>query len=124
MKRSKSIRLVLIGGLTAGALAGCTPAQAPVSTEAVYTNNCFVPGVGYYHAPFRGFYPLPYNHYDPQTKRYFAGGQWGAEPFENITNLSSPPLEVAAQAQSQRTDVPRGGFGGTSYHHSSWGTFS
>ena len=77
MKRSRSIRLVLLGGLSAGALAGCGPdPPPPLSADAVYTNNCYVPGVGYYHAPFRAWFSLPYNHFDPQTKRYFYGGQW------------------------------------------------
>ena len=63
---------MLIGGLSAGALAGCGPDQPPpLSSDAVYTNNCYVPGVGYYHAPFRAWYSLPYNHFDPQTQRYF-----------------------------------------------------
>jgi hypothetical protein len=121
VKRSKSIRLILIGGLSAGALAGCNQ-KAPVSAQNVYTNNFYVPGVGYYHAPFRAWYPLPYNHLDPQTHRYFYGGQWGAAPFENITNISSPPPQVAAQVEAMRTDITRGGFGRSSgYHSHYWG---
>lgn len=115
MKRSKSVRLILIGGLSAGTLTSCTPGgKAPISAENVYTNNYYVPGVGYYHAPFRAWYSLPYNHFDPQTQRYFYGGQWGATPFENITNISSPTPQVAQLAEAQRTDIVRGGFGSTS----------
>ena len=111
---------MLLGGLSAGALAGCGPdanAPAPVTGDCVYTNNYYVPGAGYYHAPFRAWYSLPYNHFDPQNERYFYGGQWGAAPHQSITNISAPTAEVAQQAQAQRTDVPRGGFGSTSRSH-------
>lgn len=118
MKRSKSIRLVLIGGFSAGTLGGCNPASAPVSTTDVFTNNHHVPGAGYYHAPFRAWYALPYNHYDPRTSKYYYGGQWGAAPFESAMNISAPTPQAAQQMASQRTDVRRGGFGSTSRHHS------
>ena len=116
MKRSQSIRLILIGGLSTAALTGCTP-KPSVSAENVYTNNFFVPGAGYYHAPFRTWYALPYNHFDAQKNLYFYGGQWGALPFESITNISSPTPEAVQVAQSTRTDVSRGGFGGYSSGH-------
>jgi len=119
VKRSQSIRLVLLGGLSAGVLTGCDP-KPSVSAENVYTNNFFVPGAGYYHAPFRNWYTLPYNHFDPQNKRYFYGGQWGDQPFESITNISSPTPEAVQLAQAVRTDVSRGGFGGYSGGHF-WG---
>lgn len=115
---------MLIGGLSAGALTSCGPdgvQKAPLSAQSVYTNNYYVPGVGYYHAPFRAWYALPYNHFDPQNRRYFFGGQWAATPHQSITNLSAPQPEVAQQAQGQRTDVPRGGFGTSSRR---WSTYS
>ncbi|TAL05648.1 MAG: hypothetical protein EPO07_03265 [Verrucomicrobia bacterium] len=58
MKRSRNIRLVLIGTLSTGALTGCGPpdiSKAPISADAAYTNNFYVQGVGYYHAPFGSF---------------------------------------------------------------------
>jgi hypothetical protein len=118
VKRSRSIRLILLGGLSAGALAGCSPnsQQSPLSSENFYTNNFYIPGAGYYHAPFRAWYSLPYNHFDPQGRRYFYGGQWGTAPFETITNISQPTPQAVATAQAQRTDIRRGGFGGTYYH--------
>jgi hypothetical protein len=130
VKRSRQIHLVLLGGLST-ALAGCE--QKPsVSTQNYYTNNFFVPGAGYYHAPFRQWYPLPYNHFEPSNKMYFYGGQWGAQPFQSITNISSPLPEAVTLAENSRTDVTRGGFGGSSggysggyssgYH--SWGFHS
>ena len=123
MKRSRSIKLVLIGGLTAGALTNCgsqNAQTAPITADRVYTNNLYVAGVGYYHAPFRAWYSLPYNHFDPQMQRYFYGGQWGAAPFQSITNISAPPSAVAQHTEAQRTDVPRGGFGSTSRSSHVW----
>jgi hypothetical protein len=117
MKRSRSIRLVLIGGLSAEILTGCDQGRSSVTANNVYTNNYFVPGAGYYHAPFRSWYSLPYNHFDAQNGRYFFGGQWGTAPHQSITNVSEPTPEAAAQAQNTRTDVRRGGFGTTSHSH-------
>jgi hypothetical protein len=122
VKRSRSIRLVLIGGLSAGAVTSCGPGgkSPPISATNVYTNNYYVQGVGYYHAPFRAFYPFPYNHYEPKSGKYFFGGQWSGAPHQNITNISAPPWEVAQRAEAQRTDVPRGGFGRSSRSHHVW----
>ena len=121
MKRSRSIRLVLIGGLSAAALTGCDQVQPPpVSASDVYTNNYHVPGVGYYHAPFRAFYPMPYNYFEPKSGRYFYGGIWGASAFQSFTNVSSPTPEAVMLTQAQRTDIRREGFGRTSSYRSTW----
>jgi len=114
--------LVLIGGLSAGALSGCGPgSQAPpISAQSVYTNNYYVSGVGYYHAPFRAFYSMPYNYYEPKNQQYFFGGHWAAAPHQSITNISAPTPGVAQQAEARRTDIPRSGFGSTSRSHSVW----
>jgi hypothetical protein len=102
-----------------GALASCSPTgHVPISAQNVYTNNYFVPGAGYYHAPFRSFYPLPYNHFDGKTQRYFYGGNWAPAPCESITNISSPLAASAASAEAVRTDITRGGFGCTGGYHS------
>ena len=119
MKRSRSIRLVLIGSLSAGAVSGAltggTPAPAAsVTTSDVFTNNFYVPGAGYYHAPFRAWYPLPYNHHDPQNNRYFFGGEWGGAPYESPINISAPTPDAVRKLSAQRTDIQRGGFGNTS----------
>ncbi len=114
MKRSASIRLVLAGGAAAGALAGCAR-PVRVSPESVYPNDFQVPGVGYYHAPFHAFYPLPYNSRDQVHGQYYYGGQWGPAPFQSIINVSSPTAEAAAKAEAARTDISRGGFGRTGY---------
>ena len=124
MKRSQSVRRVLLGGLSAGALTACAvAAQASrVTTESYFTNDQHIPGAGYYHAPFRGFFSFPYNHYDVNRKQYFYGGQWGPAPHRSIVNISAPTPEAAKAAESVRTDlqsgyVPRSGFGRTSNSH-------
>jgi hypothetical protein len=111
---------VLIGGISAVAVTGCDRGAPPLSADNVYTNNFYVAGVGYYHAPFRAWYSLPYNHFDPQTQRYFYGGQWSAKACESITNISPPTAQVVQQAEAQRTDIARGGFGSSSGYHSIW----
>lgn len=127
MKRSQSIRLILLGSLSSAALTGCGEQRPAVSAENYYTNNFYLPGAGYYHAPFRNWYRFPYNYFDAPNQRYFYGGQWGAQPFASITNISSPTPDAVTVAQSSRTDISRGGFGGYSGGHSgysgwhSWG---
>jgi hypothetical protein len=123
-KRSKRVRLILLSGMSAGALTGCGPnGPPPVTTDNVYTNNYHLPGVGYYHAPFRDWFKLPYNHYDPGTKSYYYGGKWALEPRETIPNISSPTAQAVSMAEAARTDIVRGGFGGTSSGHG-WGVYS
>jgi hypothetical protein len=120
VKRSRSVTRLLLGGLTAGALASSAAAQTPaprVSPSNFYTNDLQIPGAGFYHAPFQGFYPLPYNHYDPQRRQYFAGGQWRPEPHRSIVNISAPTPEAAQRAEAMRTDLRRGGFGSTGSSH-------
>jgi hypothetical protein len=110
MKRSRNIRLILLGA-SIGALAGCSPGKPPISAETVYMNDDYVPGVGYYHAPFRNWYAFPYNYFDRDRRQFFYGGQWGPAPWESIVNLSSPSPEAATHAENIRTDIVRGGFG-------------
>jgi hypothetical protein len=121
MKRSKIVKRVLLGTLTAGALSACAvAASAPmVTTESYLTNDEHVPGAGYYHAPFRAFYAFPYNHYDVSRKLYFYGGRWGSSPYRSIVNISAPTPEAVRAATASRTDnVRRSGFGATSGSHS------
>jgi len=114
VKRSKSIRLVLLGSV----FAGCVPSNTQITTTDVFTNNYFVPGVGYYHAPFRAWYTLPYNYYDSVKSKYYHGGQWSPSPFESVVNISSPTPEAVRQVTASRTDVRRSGFGSSSRHYS------
>jgi hypothetical protein len=124
LKRSGRIRLTLLAGLSTGMLAGCSPAgKPPLSTENVYTNDYYVPGAGYYHAPFRAWFSNPYNYFDQVRQRYYFGGVWATSPYESITNVSSPTPLAVSTAELLRTDVSRGGFGG-SYSSGGGGFFS
>lgn len=114
MKRSRSVPLVLLGTLAAGALAAPAAAAVPrITPQSWLPNDLHLPGVGYYHAPFHAFYPHPYNHFDPGRKQYYFGGQWHAAPHRSIVNISPPSAEAARRAESLRTDVRRSGFGST-----------
>ena len=125
-RRSKQIALVLLGtmGVVGGAAvweawqrAGLennstvTPPEAPAAPLAAdrdYPNNDFTPGVGYYHAPYRSWFPFPFNHHDP-SRGFFGGGLWQAAPFA-AGLLSSRPtgdaVTSALAAQARRTPEP------------------
>ena len=120
VKRSRRIRLVLLGGLSAGALTGCGPtSEGPGggSASAVYTNNHHIAGVGYYHAPYRGWFPQPYNSYDPNTRQYFHGGQWTATPHQSVTNISAPTGSELKRLAAATAAVHRGGWGSSGHRH-------
>jgi hypothetical protein len=108
---------VLLGGLSVSAFNGCEPSSPPVNTTGVFTNNHYVPGVGYYHAPYRAWYALPYNQFDAKSARYFHGGQWAAAPHASVINISTPTASAVQQVNAQRSDIQRGGFGSSSRHY-------
>jgi len=124
VKRSRSIHLWLIGTTAAGAtLAGCGQRREdisrPISSENTYTNNQYVHGAGYYHAPFHGWFPFPYNHYVP-NQGYYHGGQWAQQPHQSALTASRPTAQAAQFAQTQRaasqsaSSTRRSGFGRSS----------
>lgn len=121
MKRSRSIRLVLTGAVAGAALTGCGPSYGPpVSADNTYTNNHFVHGAGYYHAPYSRWYPFPYNHY-VAGQGYYHGGRWSPAAETPSTTASRPTREGAQLAESLRTTAQRSsggtarrGFGGSS----------
>jgi len=61
MKRSQAVILVISGALVAGCHSNETGDWSDSSSTQIYTNNQFVRGHGYYHAPYHAFYPFPYN---------------------------------------------------------------
>ena len=113
---------------TLGTLAGCDrprPWNDPAVAAARQTlgdpnreqmNNAFLPRVGYYHAPFFGWYPQPFNFHDP-IQGYYYGGSWHPTAYLNAP-LSSRPSAVAvamALAQLPATNYGNGyaqGYGG------------
>lgn len=111
-----------------------------VNTETSYPNNHFLPGAGYYHAPYHAWFPLPFNHHD-SARGWFRGGSWrgaaqadatelgqGARPAgtsglagtQGISNLaaSRPTPEAVSRAnagaKAKAGAVSRGGFGQSS----------
>jgi hypothetical protein len=91
-----------------------------VTAENVYTNNHYVRGAGYYHAPYQSWYPHPYNHYVP-GQGYYHGGTWSPAPATHTTTASRPTPQAAQLASAQhhnatrsRLGTTRGGFGGSS----------
>ena len=125
MKRTRQLRLLLLGGgLAAGANTACSPSpgreEPRISAESYYTNDYYIPGAGYYHAPFRAFFPYRFNHYDSARRLYFYGGRWEAAPFESPVNISAPTAEAAAAAEAARPAIVRGGFGHTGGSHHVW----
>jgi hypothetical protein len=97
------------------------------------TNNTYRPGYGYWHAPFRGWYPYPYNYYRPGFG-YFAGGGYRPAPFVSPI-IVSPPYNWGGGAYggggggygggvsgygrssspSHSANVTRGGFGSSGH---------
>lgn len=132
MKRSRQIVLLLGGALAVGGLTACGPdeesQEVTVSDQNTYTNNTPVPGAGYYHAPYRRWYSLPYNYYDPQ-RGYYHGDQWTPKPHQSDVTESRPTPEAAQaasakQSASQSTThtsrtISRGGFGRSRFFSSS-----
>lgn len=123
MKRSSQIRLVLSGAVaTALWTTGCnrdesvadTAANVPpfVSTNQVYTNNHFVSGAGYYHAPYGGWYARPFNSYLP-GRGYYHGGDWWSTPYSGPIMVSTPRAN-AVESANLKTEPLRARSGGFS----------
>ena len=123
MKRSTSIRLLLIGAVAGTTLAGCDsdPAyeRSQLSADNTYTNNHYVHGAGYYHAPYRAWFPYPYNSFTP-GRGYFHGGQWNSAPDPVPLQSSRPEPAAVRSAQALHDTTPRpsathrSGFGSSS----------
>lgn len=64
-----------------------------------YPNNHYVPGVGYYHAPFGGFFPNQYNQYDA-SRGFYSNGHWGSTPDKSSVTSSVPSAETVSNVNS------------------------
>ena len=119
MKRSEQIVLVLSGAVASG-LAGCggdADDLARLSPDNVYTNNHYVRGAGYYHAPAHAWFPYPHNSYWP-NRGYYYNGTWNAYPDERSLAATKPTAHAVTKASAEHkahtAATRRGGFGSSS----------
>lgn len=142
MRRSTQVALVLLGA--AGVVGAATlwdytrpEPQPPVANadqplEAAdankeYSNNQYSPGLGYYHAPYFGWFPFPWNYHD-SGRGYFAGGNWHASPLTPTVDRSRPTAQAVSVANSLRQQEEerrrRSGFagGGSGRSYSNFGS--
>lgn len=116
LRRSHKVALVLLG--TAGvvgagsiydvwrrerdqAAANASATAKPIAEDQTYRNDEYIPGVGYYHAPFFGWFPYRFNHHDP-ARGYFAGGQWRPQPAPADVAQSRPSAPAVGAALAAR----------------------
>ena len=126
--------LVLSGAILSGCSRREESAKAAKDPQTL-TNDTYIAGRGYYHSPFHGFFPFPYNYYAPGMG-YYRGGRYHGQPDVNIPRptlpgrASAPDVMQAraerermqAQAQKQQSkSVRRGGF---TRSHSGWSSRS
>ncbi|HUR46571.1 MAG TPA: hypothetical protein VMZ27_11900 [Candidatus Saccharimonadales bacterium] len=119
MKRSQKVILVLSGALATSTI-GCNrnggwgDDSSWLSSDNTYTNNHYVHGVGYYHAPYHAWFPYPYNSYQI-GRGYYHGGTWSPEPNASPTTVSRPSVQATSSARSAyHSTTTRGGFGSSS----------
>lgn len=126
MRKPQSIIIALIGAGVAGGAAlnsfNRPPARSyasssyrPAAARRSYQTDEYVSGLGYFHAPYRAFYPYRFNYYDP-NRGYFHGGLWTPQPMQTLIS-SAMPADEWLQAQQQRSYASSG----SSYHGSSFG---
>jgi hypothetical protein len=117
MKRSTMVTLVLSGALSGTLLTGCADPQEQAEEEwqgQQLTNNTYRAGSGYWHAPYRGWYPYPYNCYRPGYG-YYHGGEYSSSPHSSPITVSSPVPGHARAASAHASGVSRGGFGSSAH---------
>lgn len=119
-RRSAWVAIGVAGALVVGApvlyyaLTDDEEEAEPVSAGRTYENNQYVPGAGYYHSGYHGFFPFRYNHYDPSRGGYYQGGSWGASPGVANVAPSMPNASAVAEANTRfrsTRSTSRGGFG-------------
>lgn len=85
----------------------------PVNGTTTYVNNHYIPGVGYYHAPFMAFFPVRFNDYTP-GRGYYYGGDYHQSASAPTVTSSRPSADAVTRANTAyRATNParRGGFG-------------
>ncbi len=127
MKRPETIILTLVGATvvgTAGMALFNTPEKPPervpplndwtsqsemppVSEDQEYPNNTYVPGAGYYHAPYHSFFPYRYNYLD-SGRGYYHGGSWWPQASTSNISSSRPTYAAAASARTAQSSRSSG----------------
>ncbi|HZM06402.1 MAG TPA: hypothetical protein VFC44_25655 [Candidatus Saccharimonadales bacterium] len=116
MRKSAAVTLILSGSLLTGCdpnRNGIAPHNADSANDAPYTNNTYHAGYGYWHAPYRAWYPYPYNYYSPGLG-YYHGGGWSSAPEESSVAASSSLVRGAGEritGARSSSSITRGGFG-------------
>lgn len=85
----------------------------PVNGHTTYVNNHYIPGVGYYHAPFMSFFPYRYNDFTPGRGYYYGGSYHQTADTTPVTSSRPSASAVTSANSAWRTANPsrRGGFG-------------
>lgn len=117
MKRSAIVTLAISGAIIISSTTGCDRGYdgqqiaEDYDTTQPMTNNTYHASHGYWHAPYREWYPYPYNYYEP-GRGYFYGGSWSASPHVSSVTTSVP--RASGRAVGTSSHIVRGGFGGHS----------
>ena len=114
-RNQRAVILLFAGGLAAG-MPGCAPRQqqvtgqswdqAAVEEDKEYENNQYVPGLGYFHAFHRGFFPMPFNHH-VANQGFYSGGSWFTAPQQASVTRSRPSAEAVNAIRARNASLPR-----------------
>ncbi|MGV3771728.1 MAG: hypothetical protein ACO1QB_02430 [Verrucomicrobiales bacterium] len=120
MKRSTAVILVLSGAMFQACSEKPSPApqanwgETGLTKENMLTNNTYVEGRGYYHAPYGMFFPMPFNSFVPGSG-YYHGGRYSPQPNNSPVASSAPgrhykPYAPAPGVNAASDPANRGGF--------------
>jgi hypothetical protein len=119
VKRSTAVALVLSGAILGGCSRREEQTTASLKNPQVVTNDTYIEGRGYYHAPYHTWHPFPYNFYSPGLG-YYRGGSYYAQPDLTIPRPTYPGKSMNATASAE-ANVNRGGFTRSSSSGGGWG---
>jgi hypothetical protein len=121
MKKSALVTLVLSGALVSGCDDQRQYGDLGHASGTDLTNNTYVSGLGYYHAPYHGWFEYPYNFYRPGFG-YYHGGIYTPQPY--VSDILSGPASIPSTyggsggavgphvgSAKSSSGVTRGGFG-------------
>jgi hypothetical protein len=106
MKKSALVTLVLSSALVSGCDDRSQYSNPGYAAGTNVTNNTYVPGLGYYHAPYHGWFEYPFNYYRPGFG-YYHGGLYSPKPYASAILSSTPSIASTSDGS--------GGGGGTHF---------